>query len=135
MRNLTTQEVIALWQWAVTNHETNWGTWGNYPVSGCSYLQFDNNPVVIKFDSTVEYNGEKFKRIGWGRRVPGNEPAISFSMLFDLIPKAERPALDLAPTHEFLHPNGNKFVLRQLSSYATRFGVKYHVKMSLKSNM
>lgn len=110
---LSTSEVIALWQWAVANHETNCGTWGNYPVSGCSYLQFDNNPVVIKFDTIVEYNGESFKRIGWGRIIPGNEPAITFGMLFDLIPQNERPVIELAPSYEFTHPNGNKYFLKQ----------------------
>jgi hypothetical protein len=111
-KQLTTSEVIALWQWAVKNHNTNWGVWDNYPVSGCSYLQYDNNRLIVKFDGIAEYQEEKFKRIGWDRRIPGNEPSITFDALYTLIPVAERP-VDIAPSYEFFHKNGNKFILKQ----------------------
>jgi len=113
MRTLQTSEVVALWNWAVKNQSSNWGGWGDYPVTGCSYLQFDNNNLVVKFDSIVEYQGEKFKRIGWGRRIPGNEPSITFSWLYDLIPVAEKPAKEVAQSATFKHPNGNQFEISQ----------------------
>lgn len=85
MRTLTQEEAIELCKWAIEHYSTNWGSWNNYPVSGCSYLQFEDNPIVIKFDETVEFGGEKFKRIGWSRRIPGKENSITFSsIIFDL---------------------------------------------------
>src|SRR5690554_5482345 len=113
MKTLTTSEAVALWTWAAANHSKNWGTWTDYPVGGCSYLQFDNNQLVVKFDRTVSYQGETLKRIGWGRNIPGKEKAITFAGLYQLIPESDRPAKEQAPTHEFTHPNGTVFVLRQ----------------------
>ena len=81
MKTLTLEDATALCHWAIAYRNTNWGSWEDYPVSGCSYLQFDDNPVVIKFDNMVEFSGEKFKRIGWSRRIPGKENAITFSWL------------------------------------------------------
>jgi len=81
MRTLTEKEAIALCKWAIENYETNWGSWKDYPIDGCTYLQYEDNPIVIKFDTIVVFAGEKFKRIGWGRKIPGNESAITFSFL------------------------------------------------------
>lgn len=78
MRTLTTNEAIALCEWADENHDQNWGGWGNYPVGGCAFLQFDNNDLVFKFDEMTKFGTLKFKRIGWGRKIPGKEPSITF---------------------------------------------------------
>ncbi len=91
MNKLTHNEAIALYNWAVENHSKNWGVWSNYPILGCAYLQYDNNPIIIKFDTLMSYEGETFKRIGWGRRIPGKEPAITFAGLYSLIPDAAKP--------------------------------------------
>lgn len=112
-RELTTNEAITLWQYAIKNHSKNWGSWFDYPVNGCSYLQFEDNQMVIKFDQMVTYGGETFKRIGWGRRIPGKEAAITFSTLYSLIPESDRPVKEEAPSYEFEHPNGNVFILKQ----------------------
>lgn len=87
MRTLTIEEATELCRWAIAHRDTNWGTWGNYPVAGCSYLQFDDNPIVIKFDSMIEFSDEKFKRIGWSRRIPGKENAVTFSWLISEVKK------------------------------------------------
>lgn len=88
MEKLSTEKVEALCRWAIENHSKNWGCWSEYPIGGATYLQFGNNPIVIKFDQMVEFNGEKFKRIGWGRSIPGKEKAITFSSLISDLKKA-----------------------------------------------
>ena len=88
MKTLTLNEVKALCEWAIENHSNNWGGWNNYPLTGCSYLQFEDNPLVVKFDDIAEFAGEKFKRIGWNRRIPGREPVITFSLLLSELKKA-----------------------------------------------
>lgn len=113
MRVLTHKEAADLYTWAVENHKLNWGGWSNYPVTGCSYLQFDDNPLVVKFDEVVRYQGENFKRILWSRGSIGRGPCIHFATLLDLIPKEFRPKMELAPYHEFTHPDGTKFILKQ----------------------
>lgn len=87
IRNLTIAEAEALCRWAIDHYNTNWGTWSKYPVSGCSYLQFDDNPLVVKFDEMVQFSDEKFKRIGWGRKIPGKENAVTFSWLISEVKK------------------------------------------------
>jgi hypothetical protein len=53
MRTLTTEEVTALCQ--IAHESTNWETWdGSYPLPGCRYLQYETNPIVVKFDEVVE---------------------------------------------------------------------------------
>jgi hypothetical protein len=88
MRTLSIQEATALCQWAINYHLINWGIWGNYPISGCSFLQFEDNPLVVKFDETTEFNGEKFKRIGWSRRIPGKESSVTFSSIISELKKS-----------------------------------------------
>lgn len=88
MKKLTLNQVTALCKWAIENKGENWGTWNsNYPVIGCSYLQYEDNPIVVKFDETVEFAGEKFKRIGWNRNIPGHESFTTFSSLLDELKK------------------------------------------------
>lgn len=91
MRNLSDQEAIALYNWGRIYHSVNWGTWKNYPLPGCSYLQFDTNPLVVKFDQVVKYRDEKFKRLGWERNVPGKGLKSTFGALHVTIPSDIRP--------------------------------------------
>ena len=88
MRTLTQEEATELCRWAIAHYSTNWGSWNNYPVAGCSYLQYDDNPLVVKFDETIEFAGERFKRIGWSRRIPGKESSITFSSIISELKKA-----------------------------------------------
>jgi hypothetical protein len=88
MRTLSIQEAEALCRWAIANRGTNWGSWTNYPVDGCSYLQFDDNPVVIKFDESVEFGEKIFRRIGWSRRIPGKDNCTTFSWIMWELKKA-----------------------------------------------
>jgi hypothetical protein len=87
MKELTLNEVKSLYEWVLLNKNKNWGTWNNYPVSGCSYQQYDNNPIVIKFDEMRTFAGERFKRISWNRNCPGKEPFICFYDLFSELKK------------------------------------------------
>lgn len=81
MRTLSTEEVTALIDWAKENHSKNWGVWSDYPLTGCTFLQYDNNRLIVKFDEAASFGSLKFKRIGWDRRMPGKEAAITFSAL------------------------------------------------------
>ena len=87
MKELSLKQAEALCKWAIENHETNWGVWGNYPLSGCSYLQYDNNRLIVKFDEMMSFAGETFKRIGWDRNIPQSNKAITFSTLFSQLKK------------------------------------------------
>lgn len=90
MKNLSIEEATALCEWAKLNQNKNWGVWFNYPITGCSYLQFDNNPLVVKFDQTTSFGTLKFKRIGWNRRIPGSGPSITFANLMYEIESIKR---------------------------------------------
>jgi len=81
MKNLSIDEATSLYKWANENHKENWGVWMNYPISGCSFLQFEDNPLDVKFDEMTSFGTLKFKRIGWGRRISGKEASITFRAL------------------------------------------------------
>lgn len=60
MKKLTDHEVAQLLFWVQNNENKNWGTWGNYPLPLCSYNQYQDCKVYIKFDMPHEYRGLKF---------------------------------------------------------------------------
>ena len=57
-------------------------------VSGVRFLKdnnlCDNNCLVVKFDETTEFGGEKFRGISWSRNK-GNEKYITFYFLITLL--------------------------------------------------
>lgn len=68
MKNLTNNEVAKLLFWAETTGKSNWGVWGNYPLSGCTYTSIEDCQIFIKFDKKVEYRGETFTHIVSSRK-------------------------------------------------------------------
>lgn len=81
MKTLSTEQATALYKWAKENHSKNWGLWFNCPLEGCSFLQFDSNPLVVKFDETTVFGSLKFKRIGWTKRISGKGASTTFFAL------------------------------------------------------
>lgn len=75
----TSEQQTELYNWIKSHEDSNWGSWGNYPkVPGHpKFLQYDNAPVVVKFDQTVEFynyrTGQTMhtRYISASRRCPG----------------------------------------------------------------
>lgn len=75
--------------WYNQNGNTNWGDWSNYPKLpvGAKYLQYDDNPCVIKLDQPLSIAGTEFlgfKYIATNWRCPGAknaEDVITFDVL------------------------------------------------------
>lgn len=72
MKNLTNNEVAKLLFWAETTGKGNWGTWGNYPLTGCTFTSIEDCQIFIKFDKKVEYRGEAFTHIVSSRKYYKN---------------------------------------------------------------
>lgn len=83
-RKLTNTEVAQLLLWSKQEGSRNWGSWGNYPLAGCSYESFEECSIRIKFDNDVEYQGEVFRLLGNSRRIPGKGDAITLFLLEQL---------------------------------------------------